>query len=145
MVFPMPVARTRELPRFLEAIPAFPRYLLVGLASFATDFSIYASLTGAFGVDPLIAHLVSRPLGGLTCFFLNRAWTFRAGGYVVPQLARFWVVFGASLLLTEGLLALFYRGVGLPAIPAKALAEGIAVVFNFLALKHWTFQKGISR
>ncbi len=145
MVTPMAFARGREFPRILEAIPPFLRYLMVGVASFATDFSVYGALTGAARVDPLIAHLVSRPLGALTCFFLNRAWTFRAAGRVVPQLAKFWVVFGASLALTEGLLALFHRGAGLPPIPAKGLAEGIAVVFNFLALKHFAFHAAADR
>lgn len=134
-----------ELAAPLRSIPPFFRYLVVGLASFATDFSIYAGLTGPARLDPLVAHLVSRPVGGLVCFALNRAWTFRASGAVVPQLARFWGVFGASLALTEGLLAVFSRGIGLPPVPAKALAEGIAVVFNFLALKHWTFRASAGR
>jgi len=124
---------------FFRMVPVFPRYLLAGLGSFLADFSVFGLLTGAAGVDPLIAHLVSRPLGGVTCFYLNRTWTFRSTGPVSIQLVRFWCVFGVSLALTEGLLAVFCKWMGLPPIPGKGLAEAIALVFNFLALKHWTF------
>ena len=50
------------------------------------------------------------------------------------------LLFAASLAWTEGLLALFVRVLWLPPLPAKALAEGIAVTFNFLALKHFAFR-----
>ena len=123
-----------------QMAPAFVRYLVAGLGSFVTDFSVFTLLAVPAGVDPLIAHLVSRPLGGLTCFYLNRTWTFRSSGPVPIQMARFWCVFGVSLALTEGLLALFCKGIGLPPVPGKALAEGIALTLNFLALKHWTFR-----
>ena len=120
---------------------AFGRYALTGFAAAGVDFSLFWALTRVLRFDPLVAHLISRPAGGLTCFLLNRRFTFRATGAAVPgQLLRFGCVFGASLLLTEGLLALFVRGMGLPPVPAKALAEAIVFLFNFTALKHWTFR-----
>ena len=123
-------------------IPTFARYGLAGLGSLAVDFLVFVLLTGVAGTNPLVAHLVSRPLGGLTCFHLNRRWTFASSGPFLGDLGRFACVFGASLGLTEALLALFWAGVGLPAVVAKGLAEGIAVVFNFLALSRWAFRPG---
>lgn len=114
-------------------------YLLSGLGSFATDFSAFTLLTLGAGVDPLVAHLVSRPLGGVACYLLNRRFTFRSTGRVPPEFLRFVAVFSASLLLTEGLLAVFCKVLGLGPLPGKLLAEGIALAFNFLALRHWTF------
>jgi putative flippase GtrA len=123
------------------------RYLLASLASVGVDFSIFSLLTagylsGGHGLDPLVAHAISRPLGGLTCFYVNRSWTFRARGRrpMPVQLARFWCVFGVSLVLTGGLIEVFCKGLGLPPVPGKALAEAMVWVFNFLALKHWTFR-----
>ncbi len=119
----------------------FPRYCAAGVLSAAVDFSVYKALIALAHMDPVAAHaFISRPLGGITCFTLNRAWTFRSRGSIPPQFLRFWCVFGVSLLLTAGLLALFAKGLGMWPVPAKALAEALAFVFNFLALKHWTFR-----
>ena len=136
-------AVTPSLAAAPVALPAFARYLIAGLGAFSVDFSVFAALTGGAGVDPLIAHLVSRPLGGIACFVLNRWWTFAStasGGRVASDFGRFVCVFGASLALTEGLLALFIEAIGLPALVGKALAEGLVVGFNFLALRHFAFR-----
>ncbi len=125
------------------ALPPFARYLVAGLGAFAVDFSVFAALTGGARIDPLIAHLASRPLGGIACLVLNRWWTFGSTGRVASDFARFACVFGASLALTEGLLALFLAAVGLPALVGKALAEGLVVGFNFLALRHFAFRSWV--
>jgi putative flippase GtrA len=116
------------------------RYLAAGVGSFVTDFSVFAALTARAGLTPLAAHGVSRPLGGVACFLLNRRFTFRSKGAIAGEFARFACVFGASLALTAGLLALFCGPFGLPPLAGKGLAETLAVAFNFLALRHWTFR-----
>lgn len=125
--------------------PALPliSYLILGTCSFAVDFSVYFGLTIGEGLNPLIANLISRPMGGMTCFLLNRRFTFRAidTSPLKVQMLRFWCVWGISLALTEGLLALFINGLHFSPGPGKALAEAIALLFNFLALKHWTFRR----
>jgi putative flippase GtrA len=137
------VLETNPPPRrpFRDRVPTFVRYLSSGVASFVTDFSIYSLLAVLGGVDPLIAHVISRPLGGVTCYVANRTWTFRSTGRVPGEFARFWCVFLASLVLTEGLLALFCKILTFGPIAGKVLAEALAIVFNYFALKHWTFRE----
>jgi putative flippase GtrA len=126
--------------RLSPTLLSLGRYLISGVCSAGVDFLLFSVLV-VWRIDPLIAHLVSRPTGGVTCFFLNRYWTFRAReGAFSGQFVRFWCVFAMSLLLTEGLLALFLRGLGLPPLAGKALAEAIAIGFNFTTLKLWTFR-----
>ncbi len=120
---------------------AFARYLVCGLGSFATDFSIFALLTRSGGIDPLVAHLVSRPLGALTCYLLNRRFTFRSTDPIPGELLRFVAVFFASLLLTEGLLAIFCKVLRLDPLVGKVLAETAAVLFNFTAFRQWAFRR----
>lgn len=117
------------------------RYAAAGVGSFVVDFAAFAGLVHVGGVDPLWAHAVSRPLGGLACWWLNRRFTFRSAGRVPGELLRFALVFGASFTLTEGLLALFCRGLDLAPLVGKVLAEAVAFLFNFLALKHFTFRR----
>ncbi len=122
--------------------PEFLRYLLVGLASFAADYSVFLLLLDVFRLDEIPSHWISRPIGGVVCFLTNRRWTFHAGdrGSVRAQFVRFWCVWGMSFALTTGLLALFSKVVGLPPEAAKLLAEGLAIIFNFLCLRFWTFR-----
>lgn len=123
-----------------DRLPVFARYLLAGVGSFVADFAAFLALTAGAHVDPLLAHLVSRPLGGVTSYCLNRRWTFGSTRRVAPEFARFACVFGASLALTEALLALFCRGLGLRPGLGKVLAELTALSVNFLALRHWAFR-----
>ena len=120
------------------------RYLLAGTVPLAVDFSVFTTLR-RLGADPLLINLISRPLGGVTCFLVNRFWTFRAAGRggAAMQFTKFCCVFAMSSFLSEALLALFTRGFGATGASAdasKAVAEGLVLVFNFLCLKHWTFR-----
>ena len=121
--------------------PLLAVYLLAGLGSLVTDFSVFTLLTETTDMSPVGAHVISRPLGAVTCFLLNRRFTFRSAGPLAPEFVRFWCVFGVSLALTSGLIALLCGPFDLEPVPGKALAEAIVVVFNFLALKHWTFRR----
>ena len=126
----------------MEILRQFIRYSLAGLLSGGVDLGLYAGLYHLLGVNPLAANLVSRTAGGLVCYFVNRYWTFgdRGTARSSVQFVRFWLVFLASLFLSEILLAAFYEGLEWPAVPAKLAAEGIILVFNFLALRHYTFR-----
>ncbi|NNF06387.1 MAG: GtrA family protein, partial [Candidatus Eisenbacteria bacterium] len=79
--------------------------------------------------------------GGLACFLVNRRFTFPPGkGAVALQFSRFWVVFFVSMLLSELLLGVFHRGLGLDSLTGKLLSEGMLLVFNFLGLRHWVYR-----
>ena len=120
---------------------AFLRYGAAGIGSFVVDLAVFVALVEGGGTDPLWAHAVSRPLGGVACWWLNRRFTFRSTGRVPGELLRFAVVFGVSFALTEGLLALFCRGLALAPLVGKLLAEGIAFLFNFFALRRFTYRR----
>lgn len=116
------------------------RYSLAGLGSLAVDGLAFAALVHGAGFGPVAAHAVSRPLGGITCWWLNRRFTFRSRGAVPGELLRFIAVFAASFALSAGLLALLCGPAALPPLAGKALAEGLVFLFNFFALKHFTYR-----
>jgi putative flippase GtrA len=118
------------------------RYYTVGACAAASDFSIYLILARAVGLSPLVANLVSRPVGGLVGFVLNRLWTFRRRRSLGAgtQFARFWLVWAVSFCLSESLVAVFYNLLGLGVLSTKICAEAIAGVLTFLLQRHWTFR-----
>ena len=72
----------------------------------------------------------------------NRIWTFRGErGHFAYQGMRFFVVslvaLGANLLVLRALVAL-----GLPKIPAQAVAIVVVTPLNFLGNKLWSFRLG---
>jgi putative flippase GtrA len=116
------------------------RRAVAGLGSVAVEGIAFVTLVYALGLSPLVAHGVSRPLGGLACWWFNRRYTFRSSGAVPGELLRFAVVFTVSFALSAAWLALFCGPAGLPPLIGKALAEGITFFFNIFALKHFTYR-----
>jgi putative flippase GtrA len=118
------------------------RYLIVGAGSAATDLTTYAVLAQGFGVHPLVANLISRPLGGLFSFTFNKLWTFEkrelAGTH--RQFARYWIVWFTAYALSEGLVWLFFDTLHFGKFTSKICAEGLVGIFNFFCLRHWAFR-----
>ena len=119
------------------------RYALCGVLAAATDFGAYALLVHAAGVPPLVANLVSRPLGGVVRFLGNRQWTFRArarDGLIGSQARRYIVVWLVTYGLSEFFLWVHQFWLADWPVVAKGLAEGCAALVSFAINRHWTFR-----
>ncbi|MBN1672807.1 MAG: GtrA family protein [Kiritimatiellae bacterium] len=118
------------------------RYYTVGAASAATDLLTYFVLTRLAGLHPLAANLISRPLGGVLGFVLNKCWTFRGRGHstVYVQFSRFCVVWLSSWAASETLVGLFHELLRLGPMPAKLGAEAAVGLAVFVAQRQWTFK-----
>jgi len=128
--------RARALPVELAS------YGASGVVAAVVDISAFTMLTVLGALDPLVANLISRTVGGCTCFFLNKVITFRQGlrRRFAAQMTRFWAVFALSLALSELLLALTIRGMGMPDVAAKLSTEACLFFMNFALLRSWAFR-----
>ena len=73
-------------------------------------------------------------------FLWNRYWTFGPGeGPADFQAARFFAVSVAALGLNLVVLELLLSGGGVGELTAQAIAVAVAMPFNFLGNKLWTF------
>ena len=73
-------------------------------------------------------------------FFWNRHWTFAAGdGHAGFQAARFFAVSVAALLINLVVLEALVGGTSMGDLTAQAIAVAVAMPFNFLGNKLWTF------
>lgn len=138
----LPAATTnRELTRFM-------RFLAVGALGTALDFSILTLLKLA-GFPTLVANSLSFTAGLINNFTWNRLWTF---GDVIQsnwrrQLLQYAAVslIGLALndLLVVSLEGMLGAWLGLPEwgyLPAKVIATGTVVFWNYFANRMWTFQ-----
>ncbi|MBM4372863.1 MAG: GtrA family protein, partial [Deltaproteobacteria bacterium] len=119
------------------------RYLIAGGVTVLTDFSVYWLLHSLAGLWYLHAHFVSRTVGGVVCFLLNRHFTFsiRKTAGLGGDAARFLVLYAMSFLLASLLVYGFVSVLGAGAFIGKFLAECLVVLFNYTVMKYWVMAR----
>lgn len=115
------------------------KFGLVGGAGYLINLAVFALLTG-FGVHHVIAAIGAFCVAVTNNFLLNRYWTFEPGeGPAHFQAARFFTVSLASLGLNLAVLELLIANHLTGELTAQAISVAVAMPFNFLGNKLWTF------
>jgi dolichol-phosphate mannosyltransferase len=116
------------------------KFGLVGGSGYLINLAVFAVMVGNLGVHHTIAALGAFCVAVTNNFLLNRHWTFAAGdGHAGFQAVRFFSVSLASLAINLMALEILLAGTALGDLSAQAIAVAIAMPFNFLANKLWTF------
>lgn len=114
----------------------------VGGSGYVVNLVVFAVLNGVFGVHHIAAAIGAFVVAVSNNFYWNRHWTFAAGdGHAGFQAARFLVISVAGLLINLVVLELLVRA-GLSELPSQAISVAIAMPFNFVGNKLWTFVEG---
>lgn len=115
------------------------KFGLVGGVGYLINLAVFALLTG-FGVHHVIAAIGAFCIAVTNNFVMNRYWTFGPGeGPAHFQAARFFTVSLASLGLNIAVLELLISNHLTGELAAQAIAVAVAMPFNFLGNKLWTF------
>jgi len=119
------------------------RYAAVGGAVFLIDLATYSVLVKVMGSWYLYAHFMSRAVGGVACFLLNRFVTFKRRQFAgfFSDLFRFLILYGISFSLSSLLIVAAVDLVGLPEITGKVVAEVTVFLFNYTLMKYWVMKK----
>ena len=116
------------------------KFGVVGGSGYLINLAVFAVLAGNFGVHHLVAAVGAFCVAVASNFFWNRHWTFEPGnGHPGFQAARFFAVSVAALLINLAVLEALVGGTSLGALTAQAIAVALAMPFNFLGNKLWTF------
>ena len=116
------------------------KFGLVGGSGYLVNLGVFAVLSSNLGVHHLIAAIGAFCVAVSSNFFWNRHWTFAAGdGHPGFQAARFFAVSIAALGINLAVLELLVAGTSLGELTAQAIAVAVAMPFNFLGNKLWTF------
>lgn len=130
-------AGTREPQNWYQLI----RFGLVGASGYFVNLVVFALATQLADIHHIAAAVVAFAVAVSNNFILNRHWTFRARqGSAGPQAARFLTVSVAGLAINLAVLALLVDVLGLAELPGQAVAVAVAMPFNFLGNRLWTFQ-----
>lgn len=136
---------TTPLPN--KEITRFARFMTVGALGTLIDFGILTVLKLA-GLSTLLANSLSFTAGLVNNFTWNRLWTFADAVKTDwrRQLAQFTLVSLVGLVLNN-LIVLSLEGVfsawfsaQWAYLPAKVIATGVVVFWNYFANRTWTFK-----
>lgn len=131
-----------------KEIQRLSRFLAVGAVGTLLDFSLF-TLLKLTGLPTLFANSLSFVAGLINNFTWNRLWTF---GDVENtnwrrQLTRFTVVSSIGLMLNNAIVLLLEHMLGAILgqpewryLPAKVIATGVVVFWNYFVNRKWTFR-----
>lgn len=116
------------------------KFGLVGGSGYLINLAVFAVLAGNLGVHHLTAAIGAFVVAVTNNFLWNRYWTFGPGdGPAGFQAARFFAVSLASLALNLAVLEVLVSSGSVGELTAQAIAVAVAMPFNFLGNKLWTF------
>jgi putative flippase GtrA len=114
---------------------------LVGASGYIVNLAVFALVNGPLGVHYIAAAILAFCVAVLNNFWWNRHWTFDAKhGHAGFQAARFFTVSLLALIVNLIALKLLVGG-GMGELPAQAISVAIAMPFNFIGNKLWTFDE----
>jgi putative flippase GtrA len=127
----------------------FSRFLSVGAVGTVLDFSLL-TLFNLAGLSLLFANSLSFLVGLANNFTWNRLWTFGDSVQLDwrAQLAKFTTVSLIGLALSNAILLVFEAPLGQVLhhpewgyLPAKVIATGAVLFWNYFANRIWTFKQ----
>jgi dolichol-phosphate mannosyltransferase len=116
------------------------KFGVVGGSGYVINLVVFAFLAGNLGVYHVVAAVGAFLVALGNNFFWNRHWTFGPGeGLAHHQAIRFTIVSVGALVINLVVLELLVSSASMSELAAQAIAVAVAMPFNFLGNKLWTF------
>jgi dolichol-phosphate mannosyltransferase len=116
------------------------KFGVVGGSGYVINLIVFAFLASNLGVYHVVAAVGAFLVALGNNFFWNRHWTFGPGeGLAHEQAIRFTAVSVAVLVVNLVVLEVLVSSFGMNELAAQAIAVAVAMPFNFLGNKLWTF------
>lgn len=117
------------------------KFCAVGATGYVVNLAVYSALLRGADVHYIPAAVVSFLIAVTNNYTWNRLWTFRhQRGHVAYQGLRFLIVSTAALSANLAFLAALVA-LGVPKIPAQAIAIILVTPLNFVGNKLWSFRR----
>lgn len=116
------------------------KFGLVGCSGYLINLAVFAVLADNLALHHAVAAIGAFCVAVANNFLWNRHWTFEPGdSHPSSQAARFLAVSVAGLVVNLAVLEALVSGASMGDLPAQAIAVAVAMPFNFLGNKLWTF------
>lgn len=118
------------------------RFAAVGASGYLVNLVTFALLVHGAGLDYRLAATGAFLVAVTNNFLWNRRWTFRAqDGHRNTQAARFLTVSVLAFAFNLVILWFLHGRLGLPEVPAQAVAIVAATPLSFIGNKLWSFAR----
>ena len=133
--------KTWPHPQMRPAMRQFVKFCIVGATGYVINLAVFAALVHWADMHYIPAAICSFLVAVTSNYTWNRVWTFRhQRGHIAYQGLRFLVVSTIALAGNLVFLAILV-GIGVPKIPAQAIAIALVTPWNFVANKLWSFRR----
>ena len=117
------------------------KFAAVGASGYVVNLAVFSALVLAADVNYLLAAVCSFLVAVTNNYAWNRLWTFRhQRGHLVYQGLKFLAVATVALAANLVFLAVLVA-LGLPKVPAQAIAIVLVTPWNFAVNKLWSFRR----
>jgi putative flippase GtrA len=117
------------------------KFCAVGASGYVVNLAVFATLVHWADMHYIFAAVCSFLVAVTNNYLWNRVWTFRhQRGHIAYQGLRFLVVSTIALAANLAFLAILVA-LGVPEVPAQALAIVLVTPWNFVANKLWSFRR----
>ncbi|MDO8367677.1 MAG: GtrA family protein [Saprospiraceae bacterium] len=124
-----------------ELLIKFIKFGIVGVSGVVVDFGVTWLLKEQFRLNKYIANSTGFGCAVLSNYVLNRIWTFHsADPHVGVQFAKFTMVALIGLGINNAIIFLLTERRGVKFYPAKLIATGVVMLWNFGANVLFTFK-----
>jgi len=118
----------------------FIKFGVVGVSGVFVDFGITWLLRDKLKINQYYANSTGFMCAVVSNYILNRIWTFHSTDpSIVIQFGKFFIVALIGLGLNNGIIYLLNERRGMKFYPAKLIATGIVMIWNFGANYLFTF------
>ena len=128
---------------YLYRYRTFFKFSTVGVSNTIVDFGLFYALTRVAKMDLLIANPISVETAIIWSFFWNNLWTFSKRQNQRPLAVRFFIfqfVSLGALILSQDILFILNRFLGVFDLFAKAATIPAVLIFNYSLNSRWTFR-----
>lgn len=120
------------------------KFVVVGIANTLVGLlAIYLS-KWALGFSDVLANISGYIIGLAVSFLLNRGWTFRHLGAVLPTLSRFLAIFAAAYLLNLATVLIAIYSFGVNAYLAQTIGIVPYAAFFYLGSRYFAFRSTVA-
>ncbi len=127
--------------QLFKKLQQFIKFGITGIVNTLIYTAVYYLLL-FLGVSHLIANVVAYLAGSINGYLMSRGWVFKeVKASVQSSVWKYYIVYGSSLLLSEGLIYLFVDILSVSDKIAPLLTLCFTIPYNFLFQKLWAFRE----